>query len=170
MIDPMRTLALAGAGAFMSSTTACDASSVPLVDRRGPIRSSEADDRYRDGTYVADGTYGGLPSRLTVTARIIDDRVVDVSVGTHATDPTSLDYQRRFAAAVPGVVKGRRIDEVSVGKLALPAAVRTASTRRCGASGTRRGAEAHRASAPHARWRRASTSALKAADFWRRLG
>lgn len=73
---------------------------------------------FRNGTYTATGLYGGLPSKLTVTATVTDDRLAEVSVKTHATDPTSLDYQRRFAAAVPAVVKGKRIDEVKVGKLA----------------------------------------------------
>ncbi|EYF08218.1 Hypothetical protein CAP_5979 [Chondromyces apiculatus DSM 436] len=41
-----------------------------------------------------------------------------VTVTPHATDPTSLDYQRRFADAVPSVVVGKRIDEVNVGRLA----------------------------------------------------
>jgi hypothetical protein len=41
-----------------------------------------------------------------------------VNVTPHATDPTSLRLQRRFAAAVPAVVVGRPIAEVRVGRLA----------------------------------------------------
>lgn len=74
--------------------------------------------RYKDGTYTADGLYGGLPSRLTVTLRIADDKIEGVSVQTHATDSTSLDLQRRFAQAVPAVVIGRPLADVRVGKLA----------------------------------------------------
>jgi hypothetical protein len=39
-------------------------------------------------------------------------------VTPHATNPISLDLQRRFAAAVPKVVVGKSIDEVKVGRLA----------------------------------------------------
>ena len=41
-----------------------------------------------------------------------------VRVTPNATDPTSLDYQERFADAVPAVVVGRRIDELRVQKIA----------------------------------------------------
>lgn len=74
--------------------------------------------RYKDGMYTADGLYGGLPSRLTVTLKISKDIIEGVSVQTHATDPTSLDLQRRFAEAVPSVVLGKPLREVRVGKLA----------------------------------------------------
>jgi uncharacterized protein with FMN-binding domain len=80
--------------------------------------ATETTMRYRDGSYTADGLYGGLPSRLTVTLTITNDKIEGVSVQTHATDPTSLDLQRRFAQAVPAVVIGRPLADVHVGKLA----------------------------------------------------
>lgn len=73
---------------------------------------------YKDGTYTARGWYGSLPSSITVTVTLKDDLITGVKVQTHATDPTSLDLQKRFAAAVPAVVIGKRIAEVQVGKLA----------------------------------------------------
>jgi len=73
---------------------------------------------YADGTYTAKGWYGGLPSSITVTLTLKDSVITKVGVQTHATDPTSLDYQRRFAVAVPKVVIGKPIAEVKVGKLA----------------------------------------------------
>jgi hypothetical protein len=49
----------------------------------------------------------------------LDNGVVRaVRVTPNATDPTSLDYQKRFADAVPSVVVGRRIDELRVQKIA----------------------------------------------------
>lgn len=78
----------------------------------------DAGARYADGTYAAKGIYGNLPSFVTVTARIEDGVIDSVSVLPHATDPTSLALQRRFAAAVPAVVVGRRLAEVNVGRLA----------------------------------------------------
>lgn len=73
---------------------------------------------FKDGTYAADGLYGGLPSRLTVSLELRDGTIRRVEVRTHATDPTSLQYQRAFAAAVPAVVVGRPVADVKVGKLA----------------------------------------------------
>lgn len=74
--------------------------------------------RYADGVYSATGQYGGLPSSLTVRVRLERGVVTSVAVGTPAKDPTSLGYQKRFAAAVPAVVVGRSIDQIKVGKLA----------------------------------------------------
>jgi uncharacterized protein with FMN-binding domain len=73
---------------------------------------------YAAGVYTATGTYGSLPSSITVTATLADDVITAVEVTPHATDPTSLDLRRRFAAAVPAVVVGKPIDEVHVDRLA----------------------------------------------------
>jgi len=73
---------------------------------------------YADGVYTATGQYGSLPSSLVVRVRLDKDMITRVEVGTPAKDPTSLDYQKRFAAAVPAVVVGRPIDQLKVGKLA----------------------------------------------------
>ncbi|WP_221393587.1 hypothetical protein [Dyadobacter sp. NIV53] len=73
---------------------------------------------YVDGVYSARGEYGGLPSHITVTVTLTSAIVSNTQVQTHATDPTSLDLQRRFAAAVPEVVNGKHISQVRVGRLA----------------------------------------------------
>lgn len=73
---------------------------------------------YADGEYTATGQYGGLPSSITVTATLSHNVITAVEVTPHATDPTSLDYQERFADAVPVEVVGKPIDEVRVGRLA----------------------------------------------------
>jgi uncharacterized protein with FMN-binding domain len=73
---------------------------------------------YRDGTYRATGRYGSLPSSIDVTVELDDGILRDVDVTPHATDPTSRDYQERFADAVPAIVTGRRIDEVELDRVA----------------------------------------------------
>ena len=73
---------------------------------------------YRDGTYAADGWYGGQPSRIGVRLTLEDGAIGSVDVTTYATDPTSLEFQRDFAAAVPDEVVGRPIDEADVDRLA----------------------------------------------------
>lgn len=74
--------------------------------------------RYVDGLYTATGQYGGQPSFITVAVTLKDGIIADVKVTTHATVPESLDYQRRFAAAVPRAVVGKPIDQINIGKLA----------------------------------------------------
>lgn len=69
---------------------------------------------YEDGDYTATGWYGGLPSSITVSLTLEDDVITAIEVTPNATDPTSLDYQRRFADAIPEIVVGRPIDEVEV--------------------------------------------------------
>lgn len=69
-----------------------------------------------EGDYGAKGWYGGLPSSIDVTLTIADGTVSAVTVVPNATDPTSLDYQRRFAKEVPQVVVGRPIDGLRVDK------------------------------------------------------
>ncbi|WP_454622071.1 hypothetical protein [Bradyrhizobium cenepequi] len=87
------------------------------AQRRGGSDAITAS-RYADGVYTATGQYGGAPSFITATVTLKDGIITDVAVTTHATVPTSLDFQRRFAAAVPAVVVGKPIDQLRVGKLA----------------------------------------------------
>lgn len=74
--------------------------------------------RYVDGVYTATGEYGGQPSHITVKATLKDGVITAVTVTPHAYVPRSLELQRAFAAAVPKIVIGKRIDQVRVGKLA----------------------------------------------------
>jgi uncharacterized protein with FMN-binding domain len=74
--------------------------------------------RYSDGVYTATGEYGGQPSHITVRVTLKDGVITAVTVTPHAYVPRSLELQRAFAAAVPKVVVGKRIDQVKIGKLA----------------------------------------------------
>jgi hypothetical protein len=73
---------------------------------------------YADGQYSADGWYGNLPSSIGVTVTLADDVITEVAVTPHATNPTSLELQERFAEAIPDVVIGRNIDELEIDRLA----------------------------------------------------
>ena len=113
-LSPKHAATLAGVSASLLSAdaTLADAQTVE------PSEAASKASRYTDGVYTATGQYGGLPSSLTVRVRLVRGIVARVDVGTPAKDPTSLGYQKRFAAAVPTVVVGRPIDQVKVGKLA----------------------------------------------------
>jgi uncharacterized protein with FMN-binding domain len=127
MPDRTKIFGTAASVAVTAALSACSASagtppsqpapaSAADNDHSGPARDSRSD--YADGQYSAEGKYGGLPSSIGVTITLADDIVTAVSVTPHATDPTSLDLQKRFAAAVPAVVVGRDIDEIEVDRLA----------------------------------------------------
>lgn len=113
-LSPKHAATLAGVSASLLGAEA------PVADAQTvePSEAASKASRYADGVYTATGQYGGLPSSLIVQVRLVRGMVARVEVGTPAKDPTSLGYQKRFAAAVPAVVVGRPIDQVKVGKLA----------------------------------------------------
>jgi uncharacterized protein with FMN-binding domain len=108
-------LALTGCAAPDSPPGPTQTSQAPSASARP---TATADRRYDDGTYTADGWYGSQPSRIGVTLTLADSRITAVQITTPATDPTSLDYQRRFAEAAPDAVIGKHIDDADVSRLA----------------------------------------------------
>jgi uncharacterized protein with FMN-binding domain len=113
-------------GIFMALVTGCSTMdmeaarpmSTPNTIVARSRSASSKDSSYANGIYTAIGQYGSLPSSITATVTLSDDVITGVEVTPHATNPTSLDLQRRFAAALPTVVVGKRIDEVKVDRLA----------------------------------------------------
>jgi uncharacterized protein with FMN-binding domain len=108
-------LALTGCAAPDSPPGPTQTSQAPSASARP---TATADRSYDDGTYTADGWYGSQPSRIGVTLTLADSRITAVQITTPATDPTSLDYQRRFAEAAPDAVIGKHIDDADVSRLA----------------------------------------------------
>jgi uncharacterized protein with FMN-binding domain len=114
-----RRSAVAVAG--LAASAAIVACSTTITDPDSPRPSagpSGIATSYADGEYSAVGEYGGLPSHITVSLTLADEVITAVAVDTHATDPTSLDYQERFADAVPSVVVGRPIEGLEVSRIA----------------------------------------------------
>lgn len=114
-------IAAVAAAAVMAgcATDSTDTTQSP-TSPRGETAPRAASNRspYRDGVYTATGQYGSLPSPITVRVTLRNGVIRAVTVTPHATNPTSLALQRRFAAAVPAVVVGRPIAKVQVGRLA----------------------------------------------------
>lgn len=104
------------------STQSVEQNSIPPSNTENslntPSSAAENEHDYIDGVYSAVGMYGGLPSSITVTITLDHEVITAVKVTPHATNPTSLDLQQKFAEAVPQEVIGKRISEVKVGKLA----------------------------------------------------
>jgi hypothetical protein len=103
-------------GFSLSAFMACSSPESGISDLPNEIVTG--DTVYVDGVYSARGIYGGLPSYITVTLTLTNAIISNTQVQPHATDPTSLDLQRRFAAAVPAEVNGKHISQVKVGRLA----------------------------------------------------
>jgi FAD:protein FMN transferase len=108
--------ATAGCATRDADGTSPSSASSTSVAAPGSPTSRRSD--YADGTYNATGQYGSLPSRIGVSVTLVDDVITAVTVTPHATDPTSLDYQTRFAQAIPALVVGRNIDEVNLSRVA----------------------------------------------------
>lgn len=83
-----------------------------------PAPEADGSTQYADGRYEATGEYGSQDSSIGVTLTLADDVITDVAVDPHATDPTSLDLQERFADAIGDRVVGRDIDDVHIDRLA----------------------------------------------------
>lgn len=112
------SVAAATAGCATTDADVTTPSSASNTSVAAPGSPSSRRTRYADGTYAATGRYGGLPSSIGVSVTLVDDVITAVTVTPRATDPTSLDYQTRFARAIPALVVGRNIDEVNLSKVA----------------------------------------------------
>ncbi|MFF2653100.1 hypothetical protein [Streptomyces sp. NPDC058045] len=125
MRSPVLTRAALATAASVVALTPLAACSVPDPSPStatpvapSSISAAPSTARYKNGTYNAIGVYGGGPSYLDVTLILDNGVVTAVTVKPQATNETSRGYQERFAAAVPGEVVGKRLDQVKVGKLA----------------------------------------------------
>ncbi len=112
------SVATATAGCATTDAEVTTPSSASNTSVAAPGSPSSRRSNYADGTYNATGQYGSLPSSIGKSVTLVDDVITAVTVTPHATDPTSLDYQTRFAQAIPALVVGRNIDEVNLSKVA----------------------------------------------------
>ena len=110
-----------GAAGLTACSTESDSASTPgATTAPAPASTSESEGApgFRDGEYSATGWYGSLPSHHDVTLTIENDTVTAVEITTPAEDETSLGYQKRFAAALPGAVIGQSVGDLAVDRLA----------------------------------------------------
>jgi uncharacterized protein with FMN-binding domain len=145
------SIAAATAGCATRDADGTSPSSASNTSVAAPSSPSSRRSKYADGTYTAIGQYGGLPSSIGVSVTLVDDVISAVTVTPHATDPTSLDYQTRFAQAVPALVVGRNIDEVNCPKWPVPAVRPTGSTPPSNRSRPKPPTDVHLATQPHIR-------------------
>ncbi len=81
--------------------------------------TSNTDASYKDGSYTADGSYNA-PSgteSITVEVTLADDKITEITVTPHATDPTAKGHQAEFVGGIADQVVGKDIDTLNVTKV-----------------------------------------------------
>lgn len=78
------------------------------------------DGSYADGTYTAEGTYvtPETVETVSVTVTVVDDVVTAVEVTGDPQTRETEDYQGRFIGGISDEVVGKRLDELSVSRVA----------------------------------------------------
>lgn len=112
-----RAIALSFAGlGLMGALAACAPGSATGGGTGTDGGSANTDATYADGTYTADGSYqapSGTES-ITVEVTLADDKITDVVVTPHATDPTAKGHQAEFVGGIADQVVGEDIDTLNV--------------------------------------------------------
>lgn len=110
-------LTFAGLGLAGALAACAPASAGGTGDTGGDTATTDAS--YKDGTYTADGSYqapSGTES-ITVELTLVDDKITDITVTPHATDPTAKGHQAEFVGGIAEQVVGKDIDTLNVTKV-----------------------------------------------------
>jgi uncharacterized protein with FMN-binding domain len=110
--------ALAGCSTGSSSASTGDDSADTSSGSSSSAAATSAS--YKDGTYTEDGKYTspGGPQSVTVKLTLAGDKVTDVTVTGHATDPTAKSYQAQFVDGISAEVVGKDINTLNVSRVA----------------------------------------------------
>lgn len=118
----------AGAEAGTPAGTAADAPAATGPEESaaaGPMETGAAgaaagEQAYRDGTYTSTGSYQSPagPEEVGVTLTLEADVVTAVTVEPKPDNPTTKEYQGRFAGGISDAIVGKKLDELSVDKVA----------------------------------------------------
>lgn len=85
-----------------------------------PQRQVSREANYNDGSYSATGTYptqGGRES-ISLTVIVAKNLIMDASVIQNGITPQAKEYQERFVSSYKELVIGKKIDEVSLSRVA----------------------------------------------------
>ena len=121
-------LLLSGCAAESSSaetTGAAEGSATPqsTAAAASPSASSDAgssSSTYKDGSYTAGGSYQTPETveKITVSVTIADDTVTAVKVTGDPQAAETTHYQGQFISGISAVVVGKKLDDISVDKVA----------------------------------------------------
>jgi uncharacterized protein with FMN-binding domain len=108
-------LTVAGLG-LMGALAACAPGS---ATGGGDGGTANTDASYKDGSYTADGSYqapSGTES-ITVELTLTGDKITEITVTPHATDPTAKGHQAEFVGGIADQTVGKDIDTLNVTKV-----------------------------------------------------
>ncbi|WP_363321880.1 FMN-binding protein [Arthrobacter burdickii] len=107
----------AGAAADAPATTGPEETAATGPAETGAAAGEQA---YRDGTYTSTGSYQSPagPEEVGVTLTLEADVVTAVEVEPKPDNPTTREYQGRFAGGISDAIVGKKLDELSVDKVA----------------------------------------------------
>ena len=117
-LSTILVVVMLGSGAalirFQNKSTADRAEQT--VPARDTSEMVARDQRYRNGTYHATGTYAspGGEESIGVDITLKEGVVTDVVVVAHATLPASQNYQQKFVEGARAVVVGKKIDALNL--------------------------------------------------------
>ncbi len=96
-------------------TDTTNSTTTPVADK--PSATAPSASTYKDGTYTATGSYRspGGPDEIGVTVQLHNDIVTSVSIVPMPHDPTSVEYQNKFASGYKAYVVGKDIDTIKLG-------------------------------------------------------
>jgi hypothetical protein len=91
-----------------------------LIGMLSGCAATPSDASYRDGDYVADGSYAAPSGTETITVDLTleNDIVMGIEVTPHATEGNQAKFQDEFAGGIAGAVLGKDIDTLAVDRVA----------------------------------------------------
>lgn len=108
-----------GAGGAGSGSEGSGGASADGSGSGGTASDGTGSATYADGDYAAIGQYGPVgEDTIDVYLGVKDGKVSSVRVEGHPFTSISRGHQEDFAAAVPGVVVGKKLDGLKVDKVA----------------------------------------------------
>ncbi len=98
---------LGAAAALLSTLTACSTA----AEAEAPVDAS-----YRDGSFQANGTYQSPNGNenIIVVVQLQDDIVTDVEITINPNNPTTANFQGKFADGIGDIAIGQDIDSLNV--------------------------------------------------------
>ncbi len=102
------------AAALIGTLTGCSTATTAEPPADQPAQPVDAS--YRDGMYLADGGYESPNGSETITVEIelTNDIVTGVVVTSNPTNPTTANFQSKFADGIGDIVIGQDIDKLDV--------------------------------------------------------
>lgn len=103
-----------------SATSGSGLSSSPSSSAGSTSSGSTSTGGYKDGTYTEDGSYSSPGGQETITVKVTlaNSVITAVTVTPHATGGQPKQYQDDFAGGISDVVVGKKIDSLSVSRVA----------------------------------------------------